>query len=88
MFTGKLFSPLTFALLPGYEYELNLQINMYPGWVLDGHETAAGVDCAVTPIHMCFDIDLLDSEWGPSTGFLVPGGSSLEEGKCITERVY
>lgn len=41
-----------------------------------------------TPIHMSFDIDALDPEWAPSTGLPVPGGLSLQEGRCIAERVY
>ena len=38
--------------------------------------------------HMSFDMDSMDSEWAPSTGFPVPGGLSLHESKCIAEKVY
>ncbi|RAK81219.1 Arginase/deacetylase [Aspergillus fijiensis CBS 313.89] len=31
-----------------------------------------------TPIHASYDIDSLDPEWAPSTGFPVPAGLSLE----------
>ncbi|KZF18933.1 putative arginase [Xylona heveae TC161] len=38
-----------------------------------------------TPIHLSYDIDALDPEWAPSTGFPVPGGLSLCEGVFIAE---
>lgn len=41
-----------------------------------------------TPIHLSYDIDSLDPEWAPSTGFPVNRGLSLEEGIRISQRVY
>ncbi|CAG7918325.1 unnamed protein product [Penicillium olsonii] len=40
------------------------------------------------PIHLSCDIDVLDPEWAPSAGHLVPGGLSLAEGRYIARRVH
>ena len=40
------------------------------------------------PIHLSCDIDVLDPEWAPSAGHLVPGGLSLAEGQYIAHRVH
>lgn len=41
-----------------------------------------------SPIHLSYDIDSLDPEWAPSTGFPVPHGLSLEEGIYISDRLH
>ncbi|KAJ5266603.1 arginase [Penicillium angulare] len=41
-----------------------------------------------SPIHVSYDIDSLDPEYAPSTGFPIPGGLSLEEGIYISQRLY
>ncbi|KAJ5111998.1 hypothetical protein N7532_000043 [Penicillium argentinense] len=41
-----------------------------------------------TPIHVSYDIDSLDPEWAPSTGFPVTPGLSLEEGIHISRRLH
>ncbi|KAJ5368207.1 uncharacterized protein N7496_007967 [Penicillium cataractarum] len=41
-----------------------------------------------TPIHVSYDIDSLDPEWAPSTGFPVTRGLSLEEGIYISHRLH
>ncbi|RAH68762.1 arginase [Aspergillus aculeatinus CBS 121060] len=41
-----------------------------------------------TPIHASYDIDSLDPEWAPSTGFPVPAGLSLEEGVRVARRLH
>ncbi|CAG8292925.1 unnamed protein product [Penicillium olsonii] len=40
------------------------------------------------PVHLSCDIDVLDPEWAPSAGHLVPGGLSLAEGQYIARRVH
>ncbi|KAJ5113583.1 arginase [Penicillium angulare] len=40
------------------------------------------------PIHLSCDIDVLDPEWAPSAGHLVPDGLSLDEGQYIARRVH
>ncbi|CAG7965764.1 unnamed protein product [Penicillium salamii] len=40
------------------------------------------------PIHLSCDIDVLDPEWAPSAGHLVPRGLSLAEGQYIARRVH
>lgn len=40
-----------------------------------------------TPIHASYDIDSLDPEWAPSTGFPVAAGLSLREGLTIAKRL-
>lgn len=40
-----------------------------------------------TPIHVSYDIDSLDPEWAPSTGFPVSPGLSLEEGIHVSRRL-
>lgn len=41
-----------------------------------------------TPIHVSCDIDSLDPEWAPSTGFPVSSGLSLDEGIRILQRLH
>ncbi|KAK5791651.1 hypothetical protein VI817_006960 [Penicillium citrinum] len=41
-----------------------------------------------TPIHVSYDIDSLDPEWVPSTGFPVSPGLSLDEGILISRRLH
>lgn len=41
-----------------------------------------------TPIHVSYDIDSLDPEWAPSTGFPVSSGLSLDEGMYISRRLH
>jgi len=41
-----------------------------------------------TPIHVSYDIDSLDPEWAPSTGFPVSPGLSLDEGIHISRRLH
>ncbi|KAJ5094664.1 arginase [Penicillium angulare] len=41
-----------------------------------------------SPIHVSYDVDSLDPEYAPSTGFPIPGGLSLEEGIYISQRLY
>lgn len=41
-----------------------------------------------TPIHASYDIDSLDPEWAPSTGFPVASGLSLREGLVIAKRLH
>ncbi|OQE43310.1 hypothetical protein PENCOP_c003G08691 [Penicillium coprophilum] len=41
-----------------------------------------------TPIHASYDIDSLDPEWAPSTGFPVASGLSLDEGVVIAKRLH
>ncbi|KAJ5113585.1 arginase [Penicillium angulare] len=41
-----------------------------------------------TPIHASYDIDSLDPEWAPSTGFPVCSGLSLDEGLLIARRLH
>lgn len=41
-----------------------------------------------TPIHVSYDIDSLDPEWAPSTGFPVTRGLSLEEGIYVSHRLH
>lgn len=41
-----------------------------------------------TPIHASYDIDSLDPEWAPSTGFPVASGLSLDEGVYVAKRLY
>lgn len=41
-----------------------------------------------TPIHASYDIDSLDPEWAPSTGFPVTSGLSLDEGLVIAKRLH
>lgn len=41
-----------------------------------------------TPIHVSYDVDSLDPEYAPSTGFPVPRGLSLEEGIHISHRLH
>lgn len=41
-----------------------------------------------SPMHVSYDIDSLDPEWAPSTGFPVTRGLSLEEGIYISHRLH
>ncbi|CAG8082684.1 unnamed protein product [Penicillium olsonii] len=41
-----------------------------------------------TPIHASYDIDSLDPEWAPSTGFPVASGLALDEGVYVAKRLY
>lgn len=41
-----------------------------------------------TPIHVSYDIDSLDPEWAPSTGFPVSSGLTLDEGIHISRRLH
>jgi arginase len=41
-----------------------------------------------TPVHASYDIDSLDPEWAPSTGFPVPSGLSLNEGMLVAMRLH
>ncbi|OGM49471.1 hypothetical protein ABOM_001694 [Aspergillus bombycis] len=40
-----------------------------------------------TPLHVSFDIDSLDPEWAPSTGFPVAPGLTRDEGVYIVQRL-
>lgn len=39
-------------------------------------------------IHLSFDIDGLDPQWAPSTGFPVDGGVSLSDGCYVARRLF
>lgn len=41
-----------------------------------------------SPIHLSYDIDSLDPEWAPSTGFPVSQGLSLQDGIHISQRLH
>lgn len=41
-----------------------------------------------TPTHVSYDIDSLDPQWAPSTGFPVAAGLSLNEGIQISRRLH